>query len=200
MAERIPRGLNTWETAVVSRFFGTRGKLLDIGCGTGREAFALHDLGFEVTGIDISEGQLAEARNVAAASGRYVTFALCDGLTLDFPDLSFDYVVIWSQAMGNVPDQSSRIGLLQECKRVLRPGGLLSFSGHSLEHCAANHVDCVDGADFYPFGRQSCKWHLFTLQEFRGLCAQAGLCAIECCDSVSLGWDQVVLVCVCKLL
>ncbi|WP_242879407.1 bifunctional 2-polyprenyl-6-hydroxyphenol methylase/3-demethylubiquinol 3-O-methyltransferase UbiG [Butyrivibrio sp. INlla16] len=45
--------LKEWEKSV-SKLFSPGSRILDIGCGLGREAFALHDLGFEVVGIDIS--------------------------------------------------------------------------------------------------------------------------------------------------
>jgi SAM-dependent methyltransferase len=45
------------------------GWLLDIGCGTGRHAVELAKRGYQVTGVDISEGMLAEARQAAQAAG-----------------------------------------------------------------------------------------------------------------------------------
>ena len=44
--------LKEWEKTVAGHF-PSGARILDIGCGLGREAFALHDLGFEVVGIDI---------------------------------------------------------------------------------------------------------------------------------------------------
>jgi len=41
-------------------------KILDVGCGTGRHSIELATRGYCVTGIDLSEGQLAKARKVAA--------------------------------------------------------------------------------------------------------------------------------------
>ena len=42
--------LKEWEKSV-SKLFSPGSRILDIGCGLGREAFALHDLGFEVVGL-----------------------------------------------------------------------------------------------------------------------------------------------------
>lgn len=42
-----------------------RSCLLDVGCGTGRHAVELAKRGYEVTGVDISSGMLAEAKNAA---------------------------------------------------------------------------------------------------------------------------------------
>ena len=46
--------LKKWEQAVVN-YFPKEAKILDIGCGMGREAFALYEMGCSVGGIDISE-------------------------------------------------------------------------------------------------------------------------------------------------
>jgi len=45
------------------------GWVLDIGCGTGRHAVELAKRGLRVTGVDISEGMLSEARKAADAAG-----------------------------------------------------------------------------------------------------------------------------------
>jgi cyclopropane fatty-acyl-phospholipid synthase-like methyltransferase len=43
--------------------------ILDVGCGTGRHSVELAKRGYEVTGIDISSGMLAEAKKAAEESG-----------------------------------------------------------------------------------------------------------------------------------
>lgn len=43
--------------------------ILDVGCGTGRHAVELAKRGFDVTGVDLSAGMLAQARQAADAAG-----------------------------------------------------------------------------------------------------------------------------------
>src|ERR1700744_1991030 len=47
---------------IIRRFFISAGATADIGCGSGREGGWLNAKGFSATGVDASEGLLAEAR------------------------------------------------------------------------------------------------------------------------------------------
>lgn len=48
--KRVGEELRRWGRTVVERFFPTEGEVLVVGCGVGREAFALEKLGIHVTG------------------------------------------------------------------------------------------------------------------------------------------------------
>lgn len=75
--------------------------------------------GREVTGVDISPGQIERARrNVPTAS-----FVVADMTALEQPDASFDAVVAF-YAMTHVP-RSELPALLARIRQWLRPGGLL---------------------------------------------------------------------------
>nr|MCR5057588.1 class I SAM-dependent methyltransferase [Clostridiales bacterium] len=77
--------LKEWEKSV-SKLFSPGSRILDIGCGLGREAFALHDLGFEVVGIDISKEVISRVKQLSADKGYKILFSEYDGEHLDFPD------------------------------------------------------------------------------------------------------------------
>lgn len=72
-------------------------RVLDIGCGTGATAIpfaAAVAPGGHVTGIDISEPMLAQARqNIAAAGAANITFLLADAQLHRFPPDSFDLLI-----------------------------------------------------------------------------------------------------------
>lgn len=59
-------------------------KILDIGCGTGRHAIELTKRGYQVTGIDLSEGQLKRAREKAEKEGLSISFSRQDSRNLPF--------------------------------------------------------------------------------------------------------------------
>lgn len=54
------------------------GRVLDLGCGTGRHAIGLALAGYQVTGVDISPGMLAQARQRADAAGVSVEWVQSD--------------------------------------------------------------------------------------------------------------------------
>jgi malonyl-CoA O-methyltransferase len=91
--------------------------VLDLGCGTGRHALWLAAAGAVVTGVDFSEGMLAEARRKPGAEA--VRFIVHD-LHLSLPFAAeFDLVV-----SGLVLEHLRELdGFFAEARRVLRPGG-----------------------------------------------------------------------------
>ena len=66
--------------------------VLDLGTGTGVLPRNLYATGARFTGADISEGQIAQARRLAADSGMDISFLCCETESLDFPDASFDVI------------------------------------------------------------------------------------------------------------
>ena len=104
--------------------------VLDIGCGPGGWT---HDVAhtypeIEVTGIDISNSMIAYARAHAEVRGlTNAHFQVMNALKrLDFPDASFDLVNARA-ALGFVPTPAWP-ELIEEYKRVLRPGGIVRLT------------------------------------------------------------------------
>jgi ubiquinone/menaquinone biosynthesis C-methylase UbiE len=103
------------------------GRILEIGVGTGL-SFDDYDDTSEITGIDISEPMIARARE-RAASGRYPFvkgLSVMDAEALEFADASFDCVVAqFVITLVQNPEQ-----VLNECARVVRPGGQIILVNH----------------------------------------------------------------------
>jgi ubiquinone/menaquinone biosynthesis C-methylase UbiE len=97
-------------------------KILDIGCGPGRDAkyFSEHDL--EVTGIDLTSNFVKMAsQNVPNAK-----FIQMDMRNLDFPENTFDG--IWACASFlHVPKEDAKNTLLG-FRKILKPAGLIYLS------------------------------------------------------------------------
>lgn len=115
------------------------GESLDIGCGTGRNLIILEELGWNATGVDISEDQLRLARQ------RCPRVHLADAEDLPFDSGSFDLVL--SAWTSTDVDDFSRV--VSEAARVLRPAGRFVFYG-----CIRASTDRMCTAS--PTARSSC--------------------------------------------
>ncbi len=93
--------------------------VLDLGCGAGVPATRwLAERGFDVTGVDLSEGQLDLARRLVPGA----TFLKADMTELDFDTGTFDAVVAFHSII-HVP-REEHPALLAKVQHWLRPGGL----------------------------------------------------------------------------
>ena len=98
-----------------------RGSVLDIGCGTGLQVPLYRTSATRVTGIDISEGLLQEARRKFPE----YQFITADACKLPFPSGSFDTVISYGEVFSHIADYSTAF---REAGRVLKPGGYFLFS------------------------------------------------------------------------
>ncbi len=103
--------------------------VLDIGCGPGGwvldVAYTHPDM--HVVGTDISESMIEYARTTAKVQGRQnAQFRVMNFLEpLDFPNASFDFV---NSRFTTFITRTAWSSLLQECLRILRPGGMIRFT------------------------------------------------------------------------
>jgi ubiquinone/menaquinone biosynthesis C-methylase UbiE len=101
------------------------GDVLEIAVGTGRN-LEHYPTGVRLTGIELSEEMLAIARKRATALGVDADLRPGDAQQLEFPDESFDTVVI-TFALCTIPNDRAAV---REARRVLRPGGKLILLEH----------------------------------------------------------------------
>ena len=102
------------------------GRGLDVGCGTGVLAERLAGQGYEMTGVDPSEGML----EVLAKRAPNVTGVRASGDALPFEDGSFD-LVLTVAALHHIAAPDSVRATLAEMVRVARPGGRVLIWDHN---------------------------------------------------------------------
>lgn len=130
---RATVNLGLWESEkiVFSRLFHPGQTLLDLGCGTGRIALEMWELGYRnLLGIDFSRPMIAEARRLARLLEYGVAFRVGDATNLKLPDGTFDGVIFGFNGLMQIPGRDNRRRAMAEIRRVLVPGGQLVFTAH----------------------------------------------------------------------
>ncbi|NJE02912.1 class I SAM-dependent methyltransferase [Thermococcus sp. MV11] len=141
------------------------GKALDLGCGTGNYTLELKKRGFDVIGLDASEGMLRIARS------KGLNCIMGDAYSLPFPDESFDLVL--SVTMFEFIHEPERV--LAEIHRVLKPGGEViigTMNGRSLWFLL-KRLKSIFTETAYRYAR------FYTPGELEGLLRKAGFENVE---------------------
>lgn len=105
-------------------FDGYRGRMvLEVGCGAAVDLARFARGGAITTGVDLAPSAIALARENFEQQGLTGRFEVADAEHLPFPDSTFDCVY----AHGVVQYTANPQRLVDECRRVLKPGGEAIF-------------------------------------------------------------------------
>jgi SAM-dependent methyltransferase len=115
---------------------------LDFGCGTGRSTRFLRKLGFNVTGVDISEDMLRVARTLDPSGDYRIVHG--DDLT-EFAPETFDLIVLLF-TFDNIPT-AAKVQIFSDLRKLLRPTGTI--------------VSVVSSPEIYTH-----EWASFTTKDF----------------------------------
>jgi len=102
------------------------GRVLDLGCGTGRLTILIARAGIEIIGADLSPTMLDTARAKAAARGVKVRFVQADMRSFDL-GVQFRVILIAGNSLLHLLTSEELIQCLRTVRRHLGPGGRLVF-------------------------------------------------------------------------
>ncbi|MDY6786304.1 MAG: methyltransferase domain-containing protein [Cyanobacteriota bacterium] len=169
---------------------------LDAGCGIGGSTLYLaQKFNARATGITLSAVQAARATQRAAEFGlsQTVEFQVADAQSTPFEDNSFD--LVWSLESGeHMPDKRQ---FLQECYRVLKPGGLLIFATwcHRPTTSVAGELTADERRHLEEIYRVYCLPYVISLPEYEQIAIDCGFKELRSDDwstAVAPFWDIVI--------
>jgi SAM-dependent methyltransferase len=181
------------DQAFVAKHCAWPGRLLDLGCGTGRLLVDFGQRGYLAVGVDLSPEMLAVAQE-RTRDWKEQVFLLCANITqLDcLADATFDYAACLFSTLGMVIGSEQREWVVHHVRRVLRPGGRFVLHVHNRWFNARDRAgrrwlvknvlrekSSGDRPMHAHEGSACLTLHHFTRREAVQLLAKAGLRLIE---------------------
>lgn len=170
--------------------------IVDVGCGIGGSSLYLAQrYHATVAGITLSPVQAARATERAKEAGLAdkTQFHVADALNMPFADASFD--LVWSLESGeHMPDKKQ---FLQECYRVLKPGGLLIMATWCHRPTAAGQKPLTtdEQKHLQEIYRVYCLPYVISLPEYEAIARDISFRNIRTADwskAVAPFWNLVI--------
>lgn len=159
LAYLLPWRRAEWDMSVMFLQHRSGGKLLELGCGGGDLLGSLSACGWEAEGVDVDPQAIKNAK----LKGLNVRLGQIE--EMEYPANSFD-AVIMVHVIEHIHDPRR---LLQECHRVLKPGGQLSLVTPN----AASFLHKVFKRSWFPL-EPPRHLHIFTLDAIKKLLEESG--------------------------
>ena len=120
------------DVAFCERAFPAPGKLIDLGCGTGRLCLHFAAKGYDCVGVDLSDEMLTRARANTTGAGVRVEWVNANLVDLTGQkDANFDYAACLFSTLGMVRGAENRVKVVANILRLLKPGGRFVLHVHN---------------------------------------------------------------------
>jgi len=168
--------------------------ILDVGCGIGGSSLYLAEkFNAQATGITLSPVQAARAteRALEANLSLRTEFQVANAQEMPFADNSFD--LVWSLESGeHMPDKKK---FLQECYRVLKPGGKLIMVTWCHRPTDESPLTADEQKHLQDIYRVYCLPYVISLPEYTEIVTACGFKDLRADDwstAVAPFWDVVI--------
>jgi ubiquinone/menaquinone biosynthesis C-methylase UbiE len=113
------------EQTLLERYLGPGQRLLDVGCGAGREAIGFARAGLSVLGIDVAPAMITLARARAREAGLAIEFVVGEPLNLPTSGARFDAIYFSPGIYSHIPGRDRRVRTLARLRELLAPDGII---------------------------------------------------------------------------
>ncbi len=126
---------------------------VDLGCGSGTLTIALSDLGFDMIGVDASEGMLMQATQKVSSDSK-ILFLQQDLTELDLYGAA-DFMISTLDCLNYLPTAKDVENFISRCSLFLNDNGLLIFDFNTLY----KYQTILNNNNFvYEDGETFCIW------------------------------------------
>lgn len=182
------------------------GKILDLACGKGRHSIYLNSLGYDVTGVDLSENSIAYAKKYENKTLHFEVHDMCEPF-----NEKFDAVFNLFTSFGYFDESEDNLNTIKAIKEDLNEFGfgVIDFMNADfvIENLVAEDVKNIGGIEFHQkryvqdghiikdisFTDQGKDYHFQervrakTLSDFEKLFEQAGVYLLDVFGDYKLG-------------
>jgi SAM-dependent methyltransferase len=142
--------------------------ILDAACGTGMHAVALAQVGYAVSGADLSAAMIERAKANAAAASVEARFAAAGfgALAQAFqgqPDFPFDAILCLGNSLPHLLTRPELDAALADFAACLKPGGLLLIQNRNFDAVIAQRQRWMDPQAYQEAGRE---WIFLRFYDF----------------------------------
>lgn len=114
------------------------GFVLDIGCGSGRDAVFLAQHGFKVTAIDTKRGAIGAAQKLATVAGVSADFLVQDVRNWTFPAKHYTIIIAFNSLF--FLSKNDLYAAIENIKKSLIPGGIAIIASFTVDDAMFDKV------------------------------------------------------------
>lgn len=185
-----PKNASSWAASVARRLDGLSVRLLEVGCGNGRDASFFASEGHAVTAVDMSEGAIAKCKVDHEGSGVDFHAGTLDAVA---PRLGGGFDVVYSRFCLHAMTRDEEAAFISGARDQLRPEGTIFIECRSINDPLARKGEVIS-----PTERIHGHYRRFIVRdELRDALQGAGFRVVDEVESAGLavhGDDDPVVI------
>ncbi len=129
-------------------------RMLDIACGKGRHSMVLADMGFDITGIDLSEASIKEAKLAESDSLHFYQHDMRRVFRINY----FDYAFNFFTSFGYFKTRREHDNAIRMMSDSIKPGGILVIDYLNV-HFVESQLESIVTTAVEDIKFHISKWH-----------------------------------------